>query len=546
MTESQHTRATNPPMSRRASNVLQACALLTLQLACANPSTDAKQLQSAAASGTSEPHRPRFHFTPDSGWMNDPNGLVYYAGTWHLFYQYYPDSTVWGPMHWGHATSADLVHWERRPIALAPDSLGYIFSGSAVVDAANTSGLGSAENPPLVAMFTYHDMAAEKAGSRRVESQAIAFSIDSGRTWTKYAGNPVIPNPGEQRDFRDPKLVRDEARNQWVVVLAVGDHAEFWSSRDLTSWKKVSEFGAGYGSHAGVWECPDFRPMRVEGSGETKWVLIQNINPGHPNGGTGAQYFVGDFDGTTFTLDARLAAEVRDGKAIWLDEGRDDYAGVTWSNAPDGRVVFLGWMSNWSYAQQVPTTRWRSATTVPRELTLQLTPRGYRLITRPVRELEALRSGEVSLADGALSGTRELDVNSTPDAVTMELELAIVVPKDAASRAGLELRNAKGERFRVGYDAGAQAYFSDRTAAGKNDFSPDFAPRVSTAARQAPGDTVRMHIFVDVASMELFADDGLQTMTEIYFPSTPFDRVALFSEGGEVKLVGGKSWMLAR
>ncbi len=330
--------------------------------------------------------------------MNDPNGLVYYAGTWHLFYQYYPDSTVWGPMHWGHATSRDLVQWEPQPVALAPDSLGYIFSGSAVVDSTNSSGLGSAGNPPLVAMFTYHDMAAEKAGSRRVESQAIAFSLDSGRTWQKYAGNPVIPNPGDVKDFRDPKLVRDAARDRWIVTLAVGDHAEFWGSRDLKSWTKLSAFGAGVGNHGGVWECPDFRPMRVEGSGETKWVLIQNINPGHPNGGSGTQYFVGDFDGTTFTLDPRFAADVRDGRGVWLDEGRDDYAGVTWANAPNGRVVFLGWMSNWSYAQQVPTARWRSAMTVPRELSLQLTPRGYRIASRPVKELEALR-GEPHYVD---------------------------------------------------------------------------------------------------------------------------------------------------
>lgn len=542
----QHNRATNPPMNRRAPIVIAALALLTLQLACANPSTDAKHANGAAASGTSEPYRPRFHFTPDSGWMNDPNGLVYYAGTWHLFYQYYPDSTVWGPMHWGHATSRNLVKWEPQPIALAPDSLGYIFSGSAVVDATNSSGLGSASNPPLVAMFTYHDMAAEKAGSRRVESQAIAFSTDSGRTWQKFAANPVMPNPGDAKDFRDPKLVRDTARDRWVVALAVGNHAEFWASRDLKAWTKLSEFGAGLGNHQGVWECPDFRPMRVEGSGETKWVLIQNINPGHPNGGSGAQYFVGDFDGTTFTLDPRLAADVRDGRGIWLDEGRDDYAGVTWANAPNGRVVFLGWMSNWSYAQEVPTARWRSATTIPRELSLQLTPVGYRLASRPVKELEALRREPHYVDAEPLSGVRELSSMSSHGALTLEIELAMLIRAGSTSRAGLELRNGAGERFQVGYDAKARQYFSDRTSAGKNDFSPDFARRVSIAPRVVAGDTVRMHVFIDAASMELFADGGMTTMTEIFFPSSPFDRAALFSEGGEIRLLGATAWKLAR
>lgn len=487
-----------------------------------------------AMSDYREPRRPQFHFSPAQGWMNDPNGLVQYAGTWHLFYQYYPDSTVWGPMHWGHATSTDLVHWSHRPIALAPDSLGYIFSGSAVFDSANTSGLGTSANPPLVAMYTYHDMAAEQAGRLPTQSQAIAFSVDSGRTWTKYAGNPVIPNPGGVKDFRDPKVVRDEAHAQWVVALAVGDHAELWGSANLIQWKKLSEFGAGLGSHEGVWECPDFFPMRVEGRGEARWVLLQSLNPGHPNGGSGTQYFVGDFDGTTFRAES-AGAPGKDG-ALWLDHGRDNYAGVTWANAPAGRRVFIGWMSNWSYAQRVPTGTWRSALTVPRDLTLHRTPEGYRLFSQPVPELAMLRGDARTEPAGPLEGVRAVALPDTVGPALLELTLAVDVPKGSRARVGVELANDRKERYRVGYDAAARTYFSDRTAAGLTDFSPDFAPTVSTAPRIADGEPVTLHLFLDAASAELFADGGATTMTEVFFPSAPFDHVSVFSEGGAVRV----------
>ena len=297
---------------------------------------------SALATGYGEQHRPQFHFSPPGHWMNDPNGMVFYEGEYHFFYQHYPDSSVWGPMHWGHAVSADLVHWQQLPIALYPDALGYIFSGSAVVDWNNTSGLGQNGKPPLVAMFTYHNMAAEKAGRKDCESQGIAYSNDRGRTWTKYAANPVLPNPGNRKDFRDPKVIWEEVSRQWVVALAVGDHIEFWGSPDLKKWSHLSDFGKDLGAHGGVWECPDLFPMAVDKSGgdfksppdspQQQWVLIVNLNPGGPNGGSGTQYFVGDFDGKNFTLDADFAKYVPKGKGVWLDLGKDNYAVVTWSD----------------------------------------------------------------------------------------------------------------------------------------------------------------------------------------------------------------------
>jgi fructan beta-fructosidase len=296
-----------------------------------------------------EEHRPQFHFSPPQKWMNDPNGMVYFNGSYHLFYQYYPDSTVWGPMHWAHATGSDLVHWKNEPIALYPDSLGYIFSGSAVVDKKNTTGFGKNGKIPLVAIFTHHDPKTE--GRTDFENQSIAYSLDEGKTWTKYAGNPVLKNPGIV-DFRDPKVMWYENRQKWVMTLATKDRVTFYSSPNLKEWKKESEFGEKVGAHGGVWECPDL--FSLDFNGKTYWVLFVSVNPGGPNKGSATQYFIGEFDGSKFTP--------LDTDARWVDWGADNYAGVTWSNTGNRRI-FLGWMSNWQYAQVVPTQKWRSAMT---------------------------------------------------------------------------------------------------------------------------------------------------------------------------------------
>ncbi len=283
-----------------------------------------------------EKYRPQFHFSPEEKWMNDPNGMVYYEGEYHLFYQYYPDSTVWGPMHWGHAVSSDMVHWEHLPVALAPDEHGYIFSGSAVVDWKNTSGLGKDGQPPLIAIFTYHKPEDEKTGEDYLQTQGIAYSNDKGRTWTKY-GELVLKNQGII-DFRDPKVNWHENSQQWIMTLAVQDHIEFYSSTNLISWDYESGFGKKLGGHGGVWECPDLFQLNVEGSNEKQWVLFVSICPGGPNGGSATQYFVGDFEGSKFTI--------KQSDTKWIDHGRR---------------LFLGWMSNWNYATVVPTEKWRNA-----------------------------------------------------------------------------------------------------------------------------------------------------------------------------------------
>ena len=479
-----------------------------------------------------EQHRPQFHFTPKTGWMNDPNGMVYFKGEYHLFYQYYPDSTVWGPMHWGHAVSKDLMHWEHLPIALYPDSLGYIFSGSAVVDVNNTSGFGKDGEPPLVAIYTYHNMAGEKSGKLGFQSQAIAYSLDKGRTWTKYANNPVVTNPNI-KDFRDPKVIWYEAGKQWVMTLAVGQHAEFYVSKNLNDWTKTGEFGKTEGSHGGVWECPDLFPLKVEGSNTEKWVLIVNINPGGPNNGSAGQYFIGEFDGKTFKNDNKPD------ETLWLDYGTDNYATVTWFGAPDNRRISLGWMSNWQYAQKVPTTAWRSAMTLPRELSLKNTPNGVRLFQKAVKETGILRGVSQDIPEQTISDSLYLK----PKTTTNELSLTFDLSKTTAADFGVVLSNAKGEKVLIGYEKATNRYYIDRTEGGKKDFEKGFAGR-HYAPRTSTDNVLKMTLYIDVASVELFTDDNETVMTHVFFPNEDFNALALFSKNGAAHLTNGKVWSL--
>ncbi|MEY3367115.1 MAG: hypothetical protein RI973_270 [Bacteroidota bacterium] len=520
--------------------LLLASALMPL-ISCGDQAPGESESAELSKDSYNEPHRPQLHFSPPKMWMNDPNGMVYFEGEYHLFYQHYPDSNVWGPMHWGHAVSKDMVHWEHLPIALYPDSLGYIFSGSAVVDWENSSGFGKDGQPPLVAIFTHHDMAAEKAGRSDYQYQSIAWSNDRGRTWTKYEGNPVLKNPGDTRDFRDPKVFWHEESSKWVMTLAVKDHVRFYSSPDLKSWTFLSEFGRKHGTHAGVWECPDLFPMMANDK-EKKWVLLVSINPGGPNGGSATQYFVGQFDGKNFTVDPAFAKDVENEMAVWLDYGRDNYAGVTWSDIPreDGRRLIIGWMSNWDYSQVVPTQAWRSAMTLPRSLYLGASGQGLRLFSRPVAELESLQRLSYSLDARPLSGEFDLtgSLEFSPD--LMEVLLEVDFPEGTAADFGLTLSNAAGEEYSIGYDASKVGFYSDRTRAGAADFSGKFAAQRHLAPRVNPASRLRFHLFIDRASCELFADWGTTVMTECFFPSVPFDRVKIYSKNGEVQIVSGQ------
>ena len=455
-----------------------------------------------------EHYRPQIHFSPREHWMNDPNGLVFFDGTYHLFFQYYPDSTVWGPMHWGHAISRDLMHWTQLPIALYPDTLGYIFSGSVVVDSSNTSGLGKDGQIPLVAIFTQHDPVGEKQQNALFQNESIAYSLDKGMTWKKYPGNPVLRTPG-LKDFRDPKLSWYPEEKKWIMTLAAGDRIMFFSSKNLKSWKKESEFGQGLGAHGGIWECPDLLHFSI--GGKKIWLLIVNMNPGGIQGGSGTQYFVGNFDGKDF--------KCRDTVTKWADYGPDDYAGITWSNTGN-KKIFLGWMSNWQYAQRVPTQKWRSAMTIPRLLNLKKIHGRYFTTMIPVPSLERLTRK-----------TQRFEKISSEKEFTLSGPTRIDFKISGLKTFSIQFSNPEGQKFRIGYDQDKKSYYIDRTLAGRSDFDPHFAV-THYGPRIADIENASFTVVLDNASIELFADEGLTTMTEIFFPDSPFNIMHMSTAAG--------------
>jgi fructan beta-fructosidase len=495
-----------------------------------------------------EQYRPQYHFSPPRHWMNDPNGLVFLDGEYHLFYQYNPHGTQWGPMHWGHAISRDMVHWQNLPIALYPDNHGMVFSGSAVNDRNNTSELGTRDRPPLVAIYTNHDAAIEKAGSIGFQNQSIAYSQDKGRTWTKDPDNPVLANPGS-RDFRDPNVSWFEPTKSWIMTLAVGDHAGFYSSKDLKHWVHESDFGREWGTHQGVWECPDLIAMTIDGEASHKYVLLVSVNSGGPNGGSATQYFIGDFDGHRFSLDPDLRsrlqvtpAQAAAASALWIDYGTDDYAGVTWSGMPDtdGRHLFLGWMSNWIYAQKVPSERWRSAMTVPRELKLVRTSRGLELHSTPIAELAGLRASGKHIDRQAVRSDFDLTRSMHNSSGLLELDLKIDTA--SANLITLEFANSEHQKTVFRINKKLRRYELDRSASGAVDFDQrftgeQFAPMLDTAA------VISLTLFLDRSSLEIFINQGETVMTAIEFPSTPYDRVTLKTDR-PIKLDSGTVYAL--
>jgi len=460
----------------------------------------------------SDVYRPRFHFAPGNGWLNDPNGLVYFDGEYHLFYQALPDALDHtAAKHWGHAVSRDLVRWADLPTALSPDPLGAIWSGSAVVDWHDTSGFFGGD-AGLVAIFTNNRVG--------VQRQSIAHSADRGRTWTKYTGNPVLEDPG-YGDFRDPKVFWHAPSNHWVMLVAARDRVVFFDSPNLRDWTMMSEFGGDQHPLAGVWECPDLFPLPVDEDAQTrKWALPISTNS--PEGST-QHCFVGDFDGTTFVADTVSIA----------DYGKDDYAAVSWSDIPieDGRRIWIGWMSNWKYARQTPTGPWRGAMTLPRSLRLQTFPQGLRLIQTPVRELRGLRAGTTTW------GRQQITPGSNPlasvcgDALEIEAEFQL----ETATEFGFRVRVGEDERTTIGYDVNASALFVDRSASGESGFSSSFAGRHDGPLSPDAG-AVKMHLFVDRCSVEVFGGGGETTITDLIFPKATSDGVEVYAIGGTVAL----------
>lgn len=427
-----------------------------------------------------EKYRPVYHHTPTWGWMNDPNGMFYKDGVWHLYFQYNPYGSQWENMTWGHSTSTDLIHWTFQGAPIEADAWGTVFSGSAVVDHNNTAGFGKGA---VVAMYT-------SAGEN--QTQSIAYSNDNGQTFTKYDGNPVLTS--NTPDYRDPHVFWNEDIKRWNMIMAEGQHMDIYSSADLKEWKLESQFGAEYGNHGGVWECPDLMKMKVRGTDQYKWMLLCNINPGGPFGGSATQYFVGQFDGHKFTCES--APEV----TKWMDYGKDHYATVTFDNAPDGRRVAMAWMSNWQYANQVPTMQYRSANSVPRDLDLyEYQGQTYCGVT-PSPELAAAR----------------------PKKATKTLTEACEMVVTLKGNATITLANDKGEQVVMTYDEKSRTFAMDRTKSGQKEFSDDFA-----ALTVAPvhGKMSQLRLFIDRSSIEAFDADGKMAMTNLVFPTKPYNKV---------------------
>jgi fructan beta-fructosidase len=460
-----------------------------------------------------ETYRPAYHHTPLYGWMNDPNGMVYFDGEYHLFFQYNPYGSKWSNMHWGHSVSKDLKKWEYLPVALAPDSLGSIFSGSAVIDRNNTAGFGK---DAMVAIYT-------SAG--KTQTQSIAYSTDKGRTFTKYDHNPVLADPNIA-DFRDPKVFWHDASGQWVMSLATSQTITFYGSENLKEWNKLSEFGEGIGSHAGVWECPDLFPLKY--NGQTKWVLFVSINPGGPNGGSATQYFIGNFDGKTFKADNL-------DYPLWLDYGRDNYAGVTWNNVPakDGRHLFIGWMNNWDYANSVPALNFSSANTLVRELKLVHNGKNLVVANPPISEMTDLRRNGEKIGSKHVNKTYTVEKLLKDNQGTYEVEFS-VKPKGVNSFE-FKLVNIKGENIRYIFDLKKSILSVDRAQSGLIDFTNNFAPGLINAPLVAK-ESYKIRLFVDRASTELFVNDGELAQTNLIFPTEPYNSLVFTTDGEAIEI----------
>lgn len=485
-----------------------------------------------------EKFRPIYHHTPAYGWMNDANGLVYKDGEYHLYFQYNPYGSKWGNMHWGHSVSKDLVHWTHEQPAIARDTMGHIFSGSCVVDHNNTAGFGK---DAIIAFYTSHK---GLPGNHQRQQQCIAYSLDNGRTYTKYEGNPVVTPFDGLENFRDPKVFWYAPQNKWVMIVSADKNMRFYESKDLKKWSYMSEWGAGYGPQPNQFECPDFFEMAVDGNAQhKKWVMIVNINPGFVYGGSGTMYFVGQFDGHKFTCDT-APNDVK-----WLDWGKDHYATVTYSNTP-GRIIAMPWMSNWQYANLTPTQQFRSQNALPRELKLYTADNGELLVSAaPVKETEALRNKATDL--GSFEGEKQAKIDNEG-----AFELDFDLQAGTADKCGVEIANAKGEKVSIYYDVKAQRFVMDRAESGITEFGNKVEPHQLDNAQSlkrykevtvnyhnafalgtwAPvpvkADTHHVQIFVDKSSVELFVDGGRIAMTNLVFPNEPYNQLRFF--GGKV------------
>lgn len=450
-----------------------------------------------------EPFRPLYHYSPFYGWTNDPNGMVYKDGEYHLFYQYNPYGSVWGNMTWGHAVSKDLINWEHKTPGILPDSEGTIFSGSAVIDKYNTAGFGK---DAMVAIYT-------NDGDR--QTQNLAYSLDNGKTFIKYKGNPVLTDPNIV-DFRDPKVFWDDDSKQWIMSLATTQTITFYGSKNLKNWEKLSEFGEGIGAHGGVWECPDLFPLTY--NGKTKWVLLVSINPGGPNSGSATQYFIGDFDGKKFTPDPLPYP-------LWIDNGRDNYAGVTWNNEPNGKTIFIGWMSNWDYANQVPSVNFKNAMTLPRELKLVNNGKHLVLANPPIETVKELRKETKTYENVSVNDTYIIKNLLSGNEGAYEIEMDI--KPEESNEFSFILSNNNNQQVSFIFDLNKEELSLDRTQSGDTDFAINFSSVIHSPIVKR--NIYKIRLLVDKASIELFLNDGETAVTSLIFPKEAYNNLTFKS-----------------
>ena len=479
-------------------------------------------LSGQAGSGYDQPFRPQFHFSPREHWTNDPNGLVFVDGEYHLFFQYNPFGDVWGHMSWGHAVSRDLLHWEQLPVALAEEKGVMIFTGSVVVDKNNSSGFCTQGKPCMVAVWTGYTAAS--AGKPSLQTQNIAYSNDRGRTWKKYSGNPVLNL--NMTDFRDPKVFWSTQSKHWIMAVSLpNDHKVLiYQSADLKAWKRISEFGPA-GATSGQWECPELFELPVEGRNETRWVLKIGLNPGGLQGGSGEQYFIGQFDGERFQNENPPTT------TLWSDYGKDCYCALTFNNLPKTEApVMIGWMNNWQYARDVPTSPFRGQMTLPRKLSLRTTTEGIRMFQQPLDGLASLRQAPMAVHE-SMTGTGH------------QYQFTSILPLGTAQEAGWKVLAKDGAFTQIGYDRAKQILFVDRTHSGDVSFNKDFPARTEAPLKLA-GNTLRLDAVVDRDSLEVFADGGRVTITNLVFAPQDADRLQFYATLGKAGVVSGSLWKL--
>lgn len=486
-----------------------------------------------APGGFDQRYRPQYHFSPQRNWTNDPNGPVYFDGEYHLFFQFNPFGDKWGHMSWGHAISPDLVHWQEFPVALAEENGVMMFTGSTVVDRGNSSGFCRNAKPCLVAIYTGHTP--ETKTKKALQTQNLAFSNDRGRTWTKYRGNPVLNL--NMPDFRDPDVFWSESGRRWVMAVSLPDdhQVRFYGSANLKDWQRLSEFGPA-GAVSGQWECPNLVELPVDGNpAHTRWVLKVGLNPGGLQGGSGEQYFVGRFDGTRFINDSAPSL------SLWSDYGKDCYCALTFNDSPRAqKPVMIGWMSNWQYADQLPTNPWRGQMTAPREIALQTFPEGIRLVQKPAEQLRTLQDRHLTWPNGPISAVNRAILGDPVK--SSSFRLSATFQPDNANEAGLKLFEKGDEYTLVGFDRRRKELFVDRTRSGLVGFSAKFPARVAAPLLNVSA-PVRLDILADRNSLEVFADAGQPVLTNLVFPREDANKIEFYSKEPGVN-VTAEAWTL--